>query len=304
MTNALSLQKLSPTLTGGEKARLILKDFHEKTHGNRIGFLTDADLTVLRIKDSQEQDEFSRLFKMYESVPDVMTCFQKLSISFMSLYQELGELHYRLRLSKALHVARRIVAGTARNITDEASYSKRKEDNPPYLLVIKTDEDDPLIKAMLGGLKESLESVVWLLDEIQPIRGKSVLMTTEVAFNDNLDYAKAIISQLHQYSSDILTLAQIAGEMEQALGIDTFSIREHGVTYQTVADNTMRCVKRHNDIVLNSFPHDEVKELTELMYRGNKEIHYKEPRNLKEYLIPDPIANETLCNEWHKKIFW
>ncbi len=129
MTNILSLQKLAPTLTGTEKARLIAKDFFEKSQGNKTGFLTDADMVALKIKDSEEQEEFRRYINVCSSVPDIIIRLLDAYICFTAIYQELKVSHFRLGMSRGLHEVSRIITNNImKRLVTKDEYKKMVED--------------------------------------------------------------------------------------------------------------------------------------------------------------------------------
>lgn len=412
MSNSLNIQKLAPTLTGTEKARLIVKNFYEKLHGNKIGFLTDADMVaLLKIKDTQK-DEFKRYVKIYSSVPDIIMRLLDIQTCFIITYQELKVAHFRLLISKGLHDVNTVITNSImKRILTKDEYRKMEEDAlnktvsvkelvdietalaliqqgrtrrleiDPYeafdldkvpfrcndperdavlkemfvaeraiqeskineaiasgnlkaegdririddwqkysdkldtalttrlydaWLVLEGSSDDDLAKMEQGevGLKRLLKGVVNVLDEIQPIGIESEgLLTPEKVIIKNMDATREIISELHLYACEIFTLTNVATKIAERLGFDPLAIAERGITHQTIMDNIMDCISKHNNTVLRYLPRDNFKGMEALILKGIEEEYIKEPINLSEYLIPDPVVNEVLYNEWHKKIF-
>ncbi len=130
MSNSIPFAKVVARLDGKERAKLYIKDFHQKKYGNKIGFLSDADeRAVLKAPDTASFDEFNGFLHIYTSVPDVALFILDIYMQFMFIYQTLKEAHYRFRLCGALQGVRGFVAGAVVRLVTEEEHQKLIQDS-------------------------------------------------------------------------------------------------------------------------------------------------------------------------------
>lgn len=130
MGNIIPFTKVVANLDGKERAKLFVKDFHQKKYGDKIGFLSKSDeRTVLTAPDSESYKEFNEFLRIYISFPEVALSIIHTCGDFMLLYQTLAEAHYRLRLCKALQDARNLVSGVVVRLVTEQEHEKLIQDS-------------------------------------------------------------------------------------------------------------------------------------------------------------------------------
>lgn len=70
---SLNLERDASLLTGKERARLVIKDAHEKQYGNKKGFLTDGEINALRtMTDHKTSEEYAFYWEIVTKVPVIM----------------------------------------------------------------------------------------------------------------------------------------------------------------------------------------------------------------------------------------
>jgi hypothetical protein len=143
MADNLDIQKLALCLNGRERAKLILKDFHDARSGNKRGFLSEVEkVALMRFSSHEEQKEFSRIFEIYSSSYDVMIKVIDLQVTFNYYHEQLKKLHLLLAQSVGLRMLKYTLANTVlARIKTETEYVNYNDSDNDYCLVIKGGKD-------------------------------------------------------------------------------------------------------------------------------------------------------------------
>lgn len=305
MADNLDIRKLIPTMSGKDKAKLILRDFHERQEGNKRGFLSEAEQSALtQFCNDDERREFNKVIDIYSGSIDTMIRIIELRQSFPFLYEQLGKFHLLLAPSVGLRMLKSVIANAVlARIKTEDEYAKC--DDSDFCLVIKGGDNDYWTDNYKGDitLRKRIEVVLGFIDHLQIVepRDNSFYFTEEISFSKNVGYVKDLVADIHQCACVIVTMRKIIDRINGELGFCTISNQE----YQELLDfeALMReRIKRHNDLVIETTRDDSAELLLKLTKQEPKKC-YKQMKDLQDYLIKEPSIDKGLYAEWERKIF-
>ena len=102
-TGYKNLEKDAHLLSGGERARLIIKDRHDREYKNGRGFFTPVERKALKhIIDGHVQAEYDSFLKIYEDVPNEVGLLTAAYFQFKCSYEGLKKFHLLLSMSPAI----------------------------------------------------------------------------------------------------------------------------------------------------------------------------------------------------------
>lgn len=210
MANTLDLVKDAHLLSGRERARLIIKNAHEKAFGDKKGFLTEGEVTALRrMTDYGVSEEFSKYVDIYEKTPIIMGATTEAYLRFKYFYESLKKSHLLLNLSPAIEYLSTLID---ENITDE----KKKDE------ALKIAE-------MIQALD---------LDK----DGK-------ITLKDNLQYIKDTVPKAYEQACYFISMKRIVDRVNEELGFNVFVGKRYNETFQNYIEEVKLCIAEHNAIM-------------------------------------------------------
>ena len=206
---SLNLVTNAHLLTGQERARLIIKDAHEKAYGDKQGFLTDIEVnSLLRMPNHAVSQDYKKYLTIYEKTPVIMGVITEAYLRFKYRYETLKKAHLLLNLSPAID----------------------------YLAeLIEENIKDP--KAQKDALK--------ITDMVQALDIKDGKLT----FKDNLEFIREAVSKAHEQACYFISMRKIVDRINEELGFNVFIGKRYNEVYQTYIDEVNLCIKEHNDIM-------------------------------------------------------
>lgn len=265
MQSYSEIVKLAHTLSGKERARLVLKDQHYKSFIDKKGFLSEREATQLRTtNDFSVREEYNFYASIYASTPLVMTAVSESYLKFMIHYEALRRGHLLLSFVPALDSLRSLI---------EESVPKDKRAEALKLLEALSPLE-AFSKGLRKGFKETLDKV----NRINRARGKTVL---------NPLHAKHIerhAGEAFRTASAFYSMKKIVDDMTEALGFSPFLGRNFEKTYDLYIDEMGAKIKEHNEIITEA----------------GKDLKLEKIKNL---LIETPTTYTDLYVDWYKRLF-
>lgn len=208
--NTLNLAKDAHLLSGKERARLIIKDAHEKTFGNKKGFLSETERDALmRLPDWNVRREYRQYCGMYEKTGVIMGVIMEAYLRFMYHYETLKKAHLLLNLSPAIDYLTEIVE---ENITDKKKQAEALK-----------------ITDMIQALKISDDG--------------------KITLKHSLLYIKDTVPKAFEQACYFMSMQRIVEIINEELGFNVFVGKRFNETYKTYIDEVKACIKEHNDIM-------------------------------------------------------
>jgi len=206
----LNLQRDAHLLSGKERARLIIKDAHEKAFGDKKGFLTETEKqALLRMPDYSVSAEYNKYLDIYEKMPVIMGVITEAYLRFKYRYETLKKAHLLLNLSPAIDYLAELID---EHITDE--------------------------KAKKDALK--------ITDMIQAL---DISKDGKLTFKDIAHFIKETVPQAYEQACYFISMKKIVERMNEELGFNIFLGKRYNKAYQTYIEEVNLCIKEHNDII-------------------------------------------------------
>lgn len=205
------ISKLSQTMSGKERARLILKDSHEKQFVNKKGFLTEAECNeLLRMPDYRASDEYRYYCEIYERMPVIMGVITEAYLKFKYHFETLRKAHLLLNFAPALNHLQKIIKGEVKDAEKKG---------------------------------EALD----ILDIIQPVERKP--KTDKQRLKHPLDDIKDNVLRAYESALYFFSMKKIVEEVTEALGFSPFVGKDYARTYENYIEEVKLCIAEHNDIM-------------------------------------------------------
>ena len=204
------LEREAHLLTGAERARLVIKDDHEKTYENKDGFLNSSEKqALLRMPDHRVKEEYEALWEIYEQMPLTMAAITECYLRFKHYYESLKRAHLLLNVSP-------IIGYLSQLIEENISNENVKED---------------ALKAM---------------DVIQVLETDS---SGKPAFKDVLSFVKVIVPQASVQARDFISMKNTVDKIGEVIGCNIFKYEHYSESCQIFAEEINLCIQEHNRIM-------------------------------------------------------
>jgi len=207
------LEREAHLLTGAERARLVIKDDHEKTYENKDGFLNSSERqALLRMPEHRVKEEYEALWEVYEQMPLTMAAITECYLRFKHYYESLKRAHLLLSVSP-------IMGYLSRLVEESISNEDVKEDALKAIDAIQVLEKGP--------------------------SGKP-------AFKEVLSFIKEIVPQASVQARDFILMKNTVDKIGEVIGCNIFKYEHYSESCQIYAEEISLCIKEHNLIMNRS----------------------------------------------------
>lgn len=207
---AVNLISDAHLLSGKERARLVIKDAHQKSFIDKKGFLTEEEVNaLLRMTDYNVSEEYRRYVDMYQKTPVIMGVITEAYLRFKYHYESLKKAHLLLNLSPAIEYLSQLVD---ENIADE----KKKSD------ALKITE-------MIQALN---------IDD----KG-------DITLKNSLRYIKDTVPKAYEQACSFISMKKIVDRLNDELGFNVFIGKRYNEAYQNYINEVRLCIAEHNGIM-------------------------------------------------------
>ena len=210
MANTIDLIKDACLLNGGERARLIIKDTHQKAFGDRKGFLSPAEReTLLCMPDHQVKEEYRAYWDSYERMPLTMANITEAYLRFKYYFEALKKAHLLLNVSPAVSYLSQLIE---ENIANE----------------------------------NAKRDAIRVVDEIQVLKTDS---TGKPAFKEALSFIKAIVPKTSGEARRFILMKKTVDKTNDIMGFNIFINEHYSESCQVFAEEISLCIQEHNRIM-------------------------------------------------------
>ena len=208
--NTIDLIKDAHLLNGKERARLVIKDAHQKSFIDKKGFLNEAEVTaLLRMTDYNVSEEYRRYVDMYHKTPVIAGVITEAYLRFKYHYESLKKAHLLLNLSPAIEYLSQLID---ENITDE----KKKG--------------------------EALK----ITDMIQAL---NIDDKGDITLKDSLQFIKDTVPKAYEQACSFISMKKIVDRLNDELGFNVFLGKRYNEAYQNYINEVRLCIAEHNGIM-------------------------------------------------------
>ena len=206
----MNLTKDAHLLSGKERAKLIIRDAHEKAFGDKKGFLTESEISALRrMTDYRASEEYNKCWEIYNKVPVIMGAVTEAYLRFKYRYETLKKAHLLLNLSPAVDYLSGLIED---NIKDE--------------------------KAKADALK--------IADMLQALDVKD---DGKLTFKDIISFIQDTVPQAYEQACYFISMKKIVERMNEELGFNIFVGKRYKEALEAYIEEVALCIKEHNDII-------------------------------------------------------
>jgi hypothetical protein len=203
------LQRLSQTLTGAERAKLILKDAHYRQFVDKKGFLNESERQdLLRMPDHESSEAYSRYCHVYEKTVVIMGVITEAYSKFKYYFETLRKSHLLLNFAPALEELKSIVT---EGITD-------------------------------AGKKEEALEIIDIIDPLER-HGKKVF------FKQPIENIKDNVKRAWEMACYFVSMKKIVEEITEYFGFSPFFGKNYQRVYENYIEEVNLLIKEHNDIM-------------------------------------------------------
>ena len=205
-----NLEKQAASLSGAERAKLIIKDSFQKEYGDKNGFLDPRERqALLRMPDIQVREEYDKIMRCYQMVPAIQIEARASYMSFKYLYEILKKGHLLLTTSAALRYLTQVIE---KNIVDE-NVKKDALRVTDMLQVLGRDASD------------------------------------QVVFKAALDSIKMIVPKAAEKARDFIEVGVIVPRINALIGFNVLPSKYYIEKHRVFVDEVIFCIEEHNRIM-------------------------------------------------------
>ena len=205
-----NIEKQAYLLTGGERARLIIKDTHQKVFGDKKGFLNPAEKeAVMCMADYQVKEEYEALWKTYERMPLTVANVTEAYLRFKYYFEALKKAHLLLSISPALNCLFQLIE---ENIANE----------------------------------DAKKDAIRVVDEIQVLKTDS---TGKPVFKEALSFIKEIVPKASKQARRFISMKKVVDRTDETMGFNIFIDEHYAERCRIFIEEIDGCIREHNRIM-------------------------------------------------------
>lgn len=203
------ISKLALTMSGKERAKLILKDAHYRAFVDNKGFLSQSERDDLRrLPDTTAEKEYDRYKNLYDRMPVIMGVITEAYTKFKYYFETLRKAHILINYAPALEHLKALVK---KGITD------------------KNDQEEAL-------------EIIDIIDVVER-HGK------RITFKHPIEGIKENTRRAFEMASYFVSMKRIVDEITEALGFSPFLGKNYERVYANYIEEVGLLVKEHNDLM-------------------------------------------------------
>ena len=211
----MDLKKIIETMKGEQRAKLFIRNFHDKTIGGGKGFLSSEEIAaLLKFSNNNISNEFSEYIEVYFEFPKLMMLLITSYQHFEWSYEKASKARFLLEVSNAM---------------------------PPIIMlldIIKKSSDD----ASSRGI-DSVISFLQLFQIIQMTEDKLVLK------QDTREVLKYCVTHMNESACNVLTINHLINRLFNKLGIDNPNYEDGCPSPSQRIEHIKFLIIRHNNTI-------------------------------------------------------
>ncbi|MBA7585213.1 hypothetical protein ES708_27184 [subsurface metagenome] len=250
----LDLERDAHLLSGKERARLLLKDAHQRQFGNKKGFLTKLKINVLSsMPDHKTKKEYEYYLRLLNKVPLIMGSVTEAFLRFKYFY------------------------------------SKMETINSSYNLILVIHELSKLLEEL--DEKTGDQRIGKIIIKMAKIINR---LRNEMEFKDIFDSIKELIPKINYQVCYFFSMKRIVERVNKELDFNVFAGRLYNETYQGYIKEINLCIREHNRIMREIGKDKDIKKLEDYLiakptfktktYKEWAEMLFKERPSRKQLL--------------------
>ena len=224
----LNLERDAHSLNGKERARILLKDAHERQSGSKKEPLTNAEISALLLMpDNKTKKEYEYYFRLFLKVNSIMGSVTEAFLRFKYFYSKLE--------------------------TIRSSYN----------LELLIDE----ISKLLEELDEEIEEqrIKKFIFEIVKLINRIRHHGNDVEFKDIFDSVKELVPKINYQACYFFSMKRIVERVNKELDFNVFEGRPYNEAYKNYIKEIKICIQEHNQIMREIRKDKDIKKLEDYL---------------------------------------
>lgn len=205
----LDLERDTHLLSGKERARLLLKDAHQRQFGSKKEPLSNAEITALSsMPDHKTKKEYEYYLRLLNKVPVIMGSVTEAFLRFKYFYSKME--------------------------TINSSYNRELLINELSKLLEELDERTE---------EQRIRKIVIEMVKIMNRLGN------EMEFNDFFDSVKELVPKINYQACYFFSMKRIVERVNKELDFNVFEGRHYNEAYQSYIKEINLCIQEHNQVM-------------------------------------------------------
>jgi hypothetical protein len=224
----LDLERDAHLLSGKERARLLLKDAHERQFGSKKEPLTNAEISALLLMpDHKTKKEYEYYFRLFQKVNPIMGSVTEAFLRFKYFYSKMENIR--------------------------SSYNRE--------LLIQE------LSKLLEELDEKTEEqrIKKIIFEMVKLTNKIKNHGNEMEFKDIFDYVKELVPKINYQACYFFSMKRIVERVNKELDFNVFAGRPYYEAYKGYIKEINLCIQEHNQIIREIVKDKDIKKLEDYL---------------------------------------
>ena len=208
----LDLERDAHSLSGKERARILLKDAHQRQFGSKKETLTNAEINALSsMPDHKTKKEYEYYLRLLNKVPIIMGSITEAFLRFKYFYSKME--------------------------TILSSYNRE--------LLIQ------VLSKLLEELDERTEEqrMEKIIDEMVKIINRIKHYGNDVEFKHIFNHIKNLVPKINYQACYFFSMKRIVERVNKELDFNVFAGRLYNETYQGYIKEINLCIREHNQVM-------------------------------------------------------
>jgi len=227
----LDLERNAHLLSGKERARILLKDAHERQFGSKKDTLTNAEISALLLMpDHKTKKEYEYYFRLFQKVNPIMGSITEAFLRFKYFYSKIE--------------------------TTLSSYNRELLIQELSKLLEELDE-----KTEEQRIRNITIEMVKIINRL----GKINRIGNEMGFNDFFDSVKELVPKINYQACYFSSMKRIVEQVNKELDFNVFAGRPYNEAYQSYIKEIKICIQEHNQIMRELGEDKDIKKLEDYL---------------------------------------
>ncbi|MBA7481953.1 hypothetical protein ES705_39870 [subsurface metagenome] len=208
----LDLERDAHSLSGKERARILLKDAHQRQFGSKKETLTNAEINALSsMPDHKTKKEYEYYLRLLNKVPLIMGSVTEAFLRFKYFYSKMETIH--------------------------SSYNRELliQELSKLLEELDKETEEQRIKKIIFEMVKLINSLKYHGNEMES--------------NDIFDSVKELVPKINYQACYFFSMKRIVERVNKELDFNVFEGRLYNETYQSYIREINLCIQEHNQIM-------------------------------------------------------
>jgi len=222
----LNLERDAHSLSGKERARILLKDAHQRQFGSKKETLTNAEINALSsMPDHKTKKEYEYYLRLLNKVPIIMGSVTEAFLRFKLFYSKMENIRSSYNRKLLIHELSKL-------LVDEEIEEKRTRK---------------------------------IICEMVKIINRLKHHGNEMEFKDIFDSVKELVPKINYQACYFFSMKRIVERVNKELDFNVFAGRHYNESYKNYIKEIKICIQEHNQIMREIRKDKDIKKLEDYL---------------------------------------